>query len=78
MSDLTYYAQKRDADEESLCRVQIGISSLIGGINFVDPVNTRKVHEDLMKNFEWDRFIPTKEKEFLDILKEMLNSQQQS
>ena len=75
------------------------VKQLCSSITFTDPVNTRRVHKELMNkvrneaihisnkykvqieplHFEWDRFIPTLEKKFPDILNEMLyhNSQQQ-
>ena len=41
-------AQKQDADAECLRRVKMMLSSCMGSINFADPANIRKVHEDLM------------------------------
>ena len=48
MSHSTYHARKSDADAEYLGRVKIALSTVIGGISFADPVNTRKAHEELM------------------------------
>ena len=47
-SHLTYHARKRYTDAEHLSKVKIVLSSCIGDINFMDPVNTRKEHEELM------------------------------
>ena len=41
--------KKRDADAHYLSRVKIAFSSCIDGINFANPVNSRKEHEELMK-----------------------------
>ena len=48
MTHPTYGVQKRDADTESLSRVEIALSNHVGGITFVNPVNTRKAHVELM------------------------------
>ena len=48
MSDLTYHAQTRDADTGYLIRVKTALKSCISNINFTDPVNIRKAHEELM------------------------------
>ena len=44
----TYHAWKRDADADYLGRVKIALRSHVGGINFADPANIRKAHEELM------------------------------
>ena len=48
MSHPTYYAWKRYAHVEHLSRTKIMLSSCEGGINLLDPVHTRKTHEELI------------------------------
>ena len=43
-----YHASKRDADTNYLTRVQIALRNYISDINFANPVNIRKVYEELM------------------------------
>ena len=48
MSHNTYHAQKWDADERYLCKIKMVLCSHVGGINFADPANIRKTHEELV------------------------------
>ena len=43
-----YHTWKRDADAEYLGRVKIVLSIPVDGINFTDPANIRKAHDELM------------------------------
>ena len=45
----TYHTKKRAADSKYSGRVKIVLSTHVGGINFVDPISMRKVHEEPMK-----------------------------
>ena len=47
-SQYTYHAKKQDTNAETLGRVRLVLNSHGGGINFVDPVNIRKVQKELM------------------------------
>ena len=43
-----YNARKRDAGADYVSRVKITLKSCVSDINFADPVDTRKICEDLM------------------------------
>ena len=47
-SHFTYHAQRLDADSDYLSRVKMALHSCVGSINFMDPANSRQIHETLM------------------------------
>ena len=92
-----YTARERDAQAEYLGLIKTALRNTVRNVNFVDPVQTRRVNDTLMHDvnskvrhigtkyrmqidplyIERYKFIPTLEKYFLDILKEVLNCDHQ-